>query len=158
MVGLSAIIAVFCNTAATVNAIQTSLSQRASKEYMEAVEHSFAPCLKRQEYVSSVTQWKTAHWAQEAQKFLRIISHWNVVSKVHGFFVPPLLLTFHACAKFQKKEPKEHFIWSNSFDSIWRKLIVKDDYYVGHKGCVKTHLIKERLLGFFFPEEIWRAL
>lgn len=41
------------------------------------------------------------------------------------------------------------------FGSLWRKSIANHDYYVGGKGCVKTHLIKKkkRLLGFFFQKK-----
>lgn len=62
------------------------------------------------------------------------------MSKVQGYF--PLLLTFHTRAIFQKNDSLRTSYVSSSFGSIFRKLIAKDDYYVGHKGCVKTHLIK----------------
>lgn len=71
------------------------------------------------------------------------------MSKVQGFLVSPLLLTFHACSIFQENGSLSTSYVQVLFGSTWRKLIAKDDYYVGHKGCVKTHLIKERVLAFF---------
>lgn len=96
---------------------------------------------------------KNCSLSSGSSKFLRSISHYNVVSKVQGFLVTSFANISCPC-HIPGKWFSEHFICSSSFGSIWRKLIAKDDYYLRHKGCVKTFLIKERVLGFFFQRNL----
>lgn len=98
----SALIVAFCNTAASIDTTQTNPAIESTQGMcVEAAECSFVLSIlpayvKRQEYASSVTQWKTNCWAWETQKILRRTSPWSVLLKRQGFLMLSLLLILHS--------------------------------------------------------------